>query len=158
MIYICSLEPNRYENVHGTLKTCTRKKTLERSKAPILHKMRAKHELVGLKTLYKCRTFMYPTKTRRLEHENYLFQITIKEGIFKIKLTNRPSKGDCKGKYQSNSTWFNYWVEGIKIINPRCLGKTLSHQTGLESVQRTILLIFCCVHPMTSNKSSINGW
>ena len=41
------MEPNRYENVHGTQKTYTRIKTLERSQAHILHKMRAKHELGG---------------------------------------------------------------------------------------------------------------
>ena len=78
MIYICSLEPNRYENVNGTRKTCIHIKTLERSKAPILHKMGAKHELVGggggggLKNLYKCCTFMYPTEVMEIFMDDFL--------------------------------------------------------------------------------------
>ena len=50
MIYVCSLEPNRYENVHGISNNLhMHKNGKERSKAPILHKMKAKHELRDLK-------------------------------------------------------------------------------------------------------------
>ena len=90
-------------------------------------------------------------KPQWLTHIHILMELTLQECIINIKLINGPTTTNCQTKNKLNGGRFDYWVEGVMVINSWSLMKTLCNQPSCKPVNRTIRVTFYTKKLLTSN-------
>lgn len=87
------------------------------------------------------------SKTWRLFHDGFLIKNTMKKSIFKVKLSNWPSKRNSNGTNNTCCSSPNNRTKSLIILNTWLLVKTLCY--------RPIRFIFNTIHRFTTNQVHI---
>jgi hypothetical protein len=90
-------------------------------------------------------------KPWRLFHVSSFFQDPMQKSIADVELPHRPIARHSKGEHQAHRGMFNDWTESVEVVDAVALSKTLSHQPGLELVNRPIGFVLGLEHPPRAN-------
>jgi hypothetical protein len=89
-------------------------------------------------------------------HVNILTQLTIKKGVFHVKLRDGPLSNKSHNKKSVNSGHMSNWSKSLIIITTLLLLKTTSNKASLIALKRTIRAGLNLVDPLTSDR--MNTW
>jgi hypothetical protein len=89
-------------------------------------------------------------------HVNILMQLTITKGILHIKLRDGPLPNRSHGKKSVNSGHMSNMSKSLIIITTLLLLKTMSNETSLIALTRTIRASLNLIDPLTSDQT--NTW
>jgi hypothetical protein len=89
-------------------------------------------------------------------HVNILTQLTIKKGILHIKLRDGPLPNRSHDKKSANIGHMSNRGKSLIIITTLLLLKTMSNETSLIALKRTIIVSLNFLDPLTSDRP--NTW
>ena len=95
-------------------------------------------------------------KPRWLVHKYSILKVPMKEGIFNIKLVNRPGLTESQREDRADGGGFDHVAESFLTVDANLMRPAISNKTGFVPLKRTIRSKLMFKKPHTSNNINIS--